>query len=418
MTTVVFLSIFYIEDFKKIILPGRRNCLLRFFVGWAQLKFQRIAQDGKARAGLLETDHGVIETPIFMPVGTQGSVKAIEHRELDELGTQIILGNSYHLFLRPGMNVVLQAGGLHRFINWQKPILTDSGGFQVFSLSDLRDIDDGGVTFRSHLDGAEHRFTPESVIQIERQLGSDIMMVFDECTPYPCEFEYARKSNEMTVRWAERCRIAVEHQPALYGHSQALFGIVQGSIYPEIREMSARALATMDFDGYAIGGLAVGESLDDMYKITEFTEQFLPSDKPRYLMGIGLPENILESIERGVDMFDCVIPTRNARNGMLFTRRGTMNIRNAQYKTDFSPVDAECACYTCRMFTRSYIRHLFITKEILALQLASIHNLAHFLWIAREARKAIIEQRFASWKSMVLAKLQTEPAIIQETSIS
>jgi len=418
LTTVVFLSIFYIEDFKKIILPGRRNCLLRFFVGWAQLKFQRIAQDGKARAGLLETDHGVIETPIFMPVGTQGSVKAIEHRELDELGTQIILGNSYHLFLRPGMNVVLQAGGLHRFINWQKPILTDSGGFQVFSLSDLRDIDDGGVTFRSHLDGAEHRFTPESVIQIERQLGSDIMMVFDECTPYPCEFEYARKSNEMTVRWAERCRIAVEHQPALYGHSQALFGIVQGSIYPEIREMSARALATMDFDGYAIGGLAVGESLDDMYKITEFTEQFLPSDKPRYLMGIGLPENILESIERGVDMFDCVIPTRNARNGMLFTRRGTMNIRNAQYKTDFSPVDAECACYTCRMFTRSYIRHLFITKEILALQLASIHNLAHFLWIAREARKAIIEQRFASWKSMVLAKLQTEPAIIQETSIS
>jgi len=418
LTTVVFLSIFYIEDFKKIILPGRRNCLLRFFVGWAQLKFQRIAQDGKARAGLLETDHGVIETPIFMPVGTQGSVKAIEHRELDELGTQIILGNSYHLFLRPGMNVVLQAGGLHRFINWQKPILTDSGGFQVFSLSDLRDIDDGGVTFRSHLDGAEHRFTPESVIQIERQLGSDIMMVFDECTPYPCEFEYARKSNEMTVRWAERCRIAVEHQPALYGHSQALFGIVQGSIYPEIREMSVRALATMDFDGYAIGGLAVGESLDDMYKITEFTEQFLPSDKPRYLMGIGLPENILESIERGVDMFDCVIPTRNARNGMLFTRRGTMNIRNAQYKTDFSPVDAECACYTCRTFTRSYVRHLFITKEILALQLASIHNLAHFLWIAREARKAIIEQRFASWKSMVLAKLQTEPAIIQETSIS
>jgi queuine tRNA-ribosyltransferase len=382
------------------------------------LKFQRIAQDGKARAGLLETDHGVIETPIFMPVGTQGSVKATEQRELDELGTQIILGNTYHLFLRPGMDVIRQAGGLHRFINWRKPILTDSGGFQVFSLSDLRDIDDDGVTFRSHLDGAEHRFTPESVIQIERQLGSDIMMVFDECTPYPCEFEYAKKSNEMTVRWAERCRVAVEKQPALYGHSQALFGIVQGSVYPEIREMSARALTNMDLDGYAIGGLAVGEPLEEMYRITEFTEQFLSMDKPRYLMGIGLPENILESIERGIDMFDCVIPTRNARNGMLFTRHGTMNIRNAQYKTDFSPVDAECDCYTCRTFTRSYVRHLFVTKEILALQLASIHNLSFFLWITREARKAIIEQRFTSWKSMVLAKLQTEPAIVQETSIT
>jgi queuine tRNA-ribosyltransferase len=377
------------------------------------LKFKRIAQDGKARAGILETDHGVIETPIYMPVGTQGTVKATEQRELIELGAQIILGNTYHLYLRPGMDVIEQAGGLHKFINWQKPILTDSGGFQVFSLTALRDISDNGVTFRSHLDGSQHVFTPESVIQIERQLGSDIMMVFDECTPYPCEFEYAKKSNEMTVRWAERCKTAAEKQPALYGHAQALFGIVQGSVYPEIREMSARALTQFEFDGYAIGGLAVGEPVEEMYKMTEFTEQFLPADKPRYLMGVGTPENILESIERGMDMFDCVIPTRNGRNGMLWTHDGTINIRNAQYKTDFTPVDAECDCYTCRTFTRSYLRHLFIAKEILALQLASLHNLALFLWITREARKAIGEKRFTEWKAAMLAKFQVVPTSIQ-----
>lgn len=382
------------------------------------MKFKLIAQDGKARAGVLETEHGVIETPIYMPVGTQGTVKATEQRELIELGSQIILGNTYHLYLRPGMDVIEQAGGLHRFINWQKPILTDSGGFQVFSLTALRDIADNGVTFRSHLDGSLHIFTPESVIQIERQLGSDIMMVFDECTPYPCEFEYAKKSNEMTLRWAERCKIAAEKQPALYGYSQALFGIVQGSVYPEIREMSACALTKLEFDGYAIGGLAVGEPVEEMYKITEFTEQFLPTDKPRYLMGIGTPENILESIERGMDMFDCVIPTRNGRNGMLWTHNGSINIRNAQYKTDFTPVDPECDCYTCRTFTRAYLRHLFITKEILALQLASIHNLSLFLWIAREARKAILEKRFAVWKAMMLAKLQVSTAIIEPTPIS
>jgi queuine tRNA-ribosyltransferase len=375
------------------------------------LKFKRIAQDGKARAGVLETDHGVIETPIYMPVGTQGTVKATEQRELIELGAHIILGNTYHLYLRPGMDVIEQAGGLHRFMSWQKPILTDSGGFQVFSLTALRDIDDNGVTFRSHLDGSPHIFTPESVIQIERQLGSDIMMVFDECTPYPCEFEYAKKSNEMTVRWAERCKLAAEKQPALYGHSQALFGIVQGSVYPEIREMSAHALTQLDFDGYAIGGLAVGEPVEEMYKITEFTAQFLPADKPRYLMGVGTPENILESIECGMDMFDCVIPTRNGRNGMLWTRNGTINIRNAQYKTDFTPVDPECECYTCRSFSRSYLRHLFITKEILALQLASIHNLALFLWITREARKAIVEKRFAKWKAAMLAKMHVSLTI-------
>jgi queuine tRNA-ribosyltransferase len=377
------------------------------------LKFQCIAQDGKARAGVLHTDHGVIETPVYMPVGTQGSVKAAEQRELIEMGTDIILGNTYHLYLRPGMNIIEQAGGLHRFISWERPILTDSGGFQVFSLSDLREIKDEGVTFRSHLDGSVHVFAPENVIQIQRQLGADVMMVFDECTPYPCDVTYAKKSNEMTVRWAERCKSAFMKQGPVYDHTQALFGIVQGSIYPEIREMSARALLQMGFDGYAIGGLAVGEPVDEMYKMTEHTEQFLPVDKPRYLMGVGLPENIIESIDRGMDMFDCVIPTRNGRNGMLFTRNGTMNMRNAQYKMDFEPVDAECECYTCKTFTRSYLRHLFIAKEILALQLASIHNLAFFFWIAREARKAIIEKRYQAWKTMILERLQVPSIVVQ-----
>jgi queuine tRNA-ribosyltransferase len=263
-----------------------------------------------------------------------------------------------------------------------------------------------------------HVFTPESVIQIQQRFGSDIMMVFDECTPYPCDFDYAKKSNEMTVRWADRCKTMFEKSSPIYGHSQALFGIVQGSVYPEIREMSARALIQMEFDGYAIGGLAVGEPVEEMYKITEFTEQFLPVHKPRYLMGIGLPENILESIDRGIDMFDCVIPTRNGRNGMLFTRDGTMNMRNAQYKTDFTPIDGECDCYTCKTFTRSYLRHLFIAKEILALQLASIHNLTFFLWLAREARKAIIEKRFKEWETMMLARLQVSPSVEYQTSIS
>jgi queuine tRNA-ribosyltransferase len=378
------------------------------------LRFKLIAQDGKARAGLIETDHGLIETPIFMPVGTQGTVKAMENRELDEVGAQIILGNTYHLYLRPGTEVIEQAGGLHSFINWQKPILTDSGGYQVFSLTDLREIEEEGVTFRSHLDGTEHVFTPEKVIQIERQLGSDIMMVLDECTPYPCEFSYVNDSNKLTLRWAERCRNAFEMQPALYGHLQALFGIVQGSVFSEIREMSARSLVAMDFDGYALGGLAVGEPLETMYKITEFTEQFLPQNKPRYLMGVGTPDNILESIERGMDMFDCVIPTRNGRNSMLYTRNGTMNMRNAQYKVDFNPVDYECDCVACRNYTRAYLRHLFIAKEILALQLATIHNLAFYLWLVREARRAILESRYQHWKKEMLQRLLPTVASISE----
>jgi queuine tRNA-ribosyltransferase len=382
------------------------------------LKFQRIAQDGKARAGLFETDHGTIETPIFMPVGTQGTVKAIEQRELNEVGAQIILGNTYHLYLRPGMEIMQNAGGLHRFINWNKPILTDSGGYQVFSLTDLRKINEEGVTFNSHLDGSRHLFTPEKVMEIERQLGSDVMMVLDECAPFPCEFEYARKSNAMTLRWAERCRAAYEQQPPLYGHAQALFGIVQGSVYPELREISARELVKMDFTGYAIGGLAVGEPAEKMYEITEFTEQFLPVDKPRYLMGVGTPENLLESIDRGVDMFDCVMPTRNGRNAMFFTRFGKMNLRNAGYKADFTPIDAECECYTCKNFTRAYLRHLFMAKEIFALQLATIHNLTFYLWLMRQARTAIIEQRYKSWKQTMLQQMQSSEELIQEQSQS
>jgi queuine tRNA-ribosyltransferase len=394
----------------------RRKFLLRFFVGLTDLKFRLIAQDGKARAGLLETDHGTIETPIFMPVGTQGSVKAIENRELEEVGAQIILGNTYHLYLRPGMEIIEQAGGFHQFIGWRKPILTDSGGYQIFSLSDLRKIDEEGATFRSHIDGSTHFFTPESVIQIERQLGSDIMMVLDECTPYPCDFEYAKRSNEMTLRWAERCRSAFETHRALYDHSQALFGIVQGSTFREIREMSARALVSMDFDGYALGGLSVGEPAEAMYDTVEYTEQFMPPSKPRYLMGVGLPENILESIERGMDMFDCVVPTRNGRNAMIFTRQGTINIKNAVFKSDFGPMDEQCGCYACRNYTRAYIRHLFQMKEILGLQLATIHNLSFYLWLVKQARLAIVEERFQIWKKEILQCLQPAAEILNERS--
>lgn len=369
------------------------------------MHFELQKTDGKARAGILSTNHGAIETPVFMPVGTQGAVKAIEQRELLELGAQVILGNTYHLYLRPGMDVIESAGGLHRFIGWTKPILTDSGGYQVFSLTELRKIEEGGVTFRSHLDGSAHLFTPEKVVTIQRQLGSDIMMVLDECAPFPCEPEYAQTSNVLTVRWASRCREQFERTAHHYGHKQALYGIVQGSLYKEIRENSARALTAMDFDGYAIGGLAVGEPIEQMYEMTEFSEALLPAHRPRYLMGVGTPENLIESIDRGMDMFDCVLPTRNGRNANLFTRTGTMNIKNAVYKTDFTPVDPDCSCYTCTHFTRAYMRHLFQVNEILALQLATIHNLAFYLWLMREARTAIIEQRYGTWKKSMLERL-------------
>jgi queuine tRNA-ribosyltransferase len=362
--------------------------------------------DNTARAGILQTDHGAIETPIFMPVGTQGSVKAIEQRELHDLGAQIILGNTYHLYLRPGCDVLRTMGGLHKFMNWEKPILTDSGGYQVFSLSELRKISRDGVTFKSHLDGSSHFFSPKSVIEIERAIGSDIMMVLDECTPYPCEYAYARKSNEMTVRWAGECLAHAQALPPLYGHTQALFAIVQGSIFKEIRAESADALTAMDFDGYAVGGLAVGEPAEEMYEITEFTTARLPKDKPRYLMGVGTPENILESIDRGIDMFDCVMPTRNARNAMLFTSRGRMNMKNAKWKTDPLPPDEACSCYTCMNFSRGYLRHLFQVSEILALQLATIHNLTFYLWLVREARKNILADTFGPWKKEMLCSFQ------------
>jgi len=372
------------------------------------VKFTLQATDGKARVGKIETAHGAVETPAFMPVGTQGSVKAIEQRELHELGAQILLGNTYHLYLRPGTKIIEQAGGLHKFVSWEKPILTDSGGYQVYSLNELRKIEEGGVTFKSHIDGSVHVFTPESVVKIQRQLGSDIMMVLDECTPYPCDFEYAEASHRLTLRWAERCKEEFEKLPAVYGFGQAMFAIVQGSVFTELREKSASSLVSMAFDGYALGGLAVGEPAEKMYEITSLCESILPQDKPRYLMGVGTPENLLESIARGMDMFDCVLPTRNGRNAMLFTRNGSLNIKNASYATDFSQIDPECGCYTCSTFSRAYVRHLFHVKEILALQLATIHNLAFYLWLMKESRKAISERRFADFKHSMVEKIQKE----------
>ncbi len=362
------------------------------------MKFSVQNTDSKARSGILETDHGIIETPVFIPVGTQGSVKAIEQRELEEIGAQIILGNTYHLYLRPGTQIINQLGGLHKFISWNKPILTDSGGYQVFSLSDLNKISEDGVIFKSHLDGSTHLFTPESVVDIQRFLGSDIMMVLDECTTYPAGYEYAKKSIELTRKWVERCKIKFEKSENLYNHTQALFGIVQGSTYSDLREMSANDLIAFEFNGYAIGGLSVGEPVADMYAMTDICTDILPTEKPRYLMGVGTPENILESIERGVDMFDCVMPTRNGRNAMLFTSKGSLSIKNTTFKDDSTPIDPDCGCYACRNFSRAYVRHLFQAREILALQLATIHNLYFYQWLVREARKAITQNRYAEWK--------------------
>ncbi len=372
------------------------------------MKFNLLAKDksSKARAGLLETAHGKIETPIFMPVGTQGTVKALTPKMLEEdVEAQIILGNTYHLYLRPGTEILEKAGGLHKFMNWNKPILTDSGGFQVFSLSELRKLKPDGVEFTSHLDGSKHFFSPEKVISIERSIGSDIMMPLDECTPYPCEYDYAKKSKELTSAWAILNKEAFEKSEPLYGHEQALFGIIQGSVYKDLREASAKDLINLDFDGYSIGGLAVGEPAETMYELVDFTTDIIPENKPRYLMGVGRPENILEAIERGVDMFDCVMPTRNARNAYLFTWEGIVTIRNATYKDDFSPVDGKCDCYTCRNFSRAYLRHLFKANEILALELATIHNLHFYLELVKTARKKILENNFTEWKNNVINKL-------------
>jgi queuine tRNA-ribosyltransferase len=358
------------------------------------------AKDSKARAGYFQTDHGIVETPIFMPVGTQGTVKAVNQDILEnDIKAQIVLSNTYHLYLRPGTEVLEKAGGLHKFMNWSKPILTDSGGYQVFSLSELRKLKKEGVEFRSHLDGSKHMFTPEKVIGIERSIGSDIMMVLDECTPYPCDYEYAVKSTKLTSDWAALNKDAFDKSSPKYGNNQFLFGIIQGSVYKDLREKSALELNKLDFDGYAIGGLAVGEPTDVMYDLIDFTTDFMFEDRPRYLMGVGRPENILEAIDRGVDMFDCVMPTRNARNSYLFTSSGVLAMRNAKHKDDFSEIDKCCQCYTCRNYSRAYLRHLFIAGEILALELASIHNLHFYLDLVKEARKMILEGNFKEWKS-------------------
>lgn len=360
----------------------------------------------KARAGSIETAHGTIETPIFMPVGTAGTVKTVHQRELKEdIKAQIILGNTYHLYLRPGTDVLEKAGGLHKFNGWDKPILTDSGGYQVFSLSAQRKITEEGATFKSHIDGSKHMFSPERVMDIERTIGADIMMAFDECTPYPCEEDYARKSMHMTHRWLDRCIARFNGTPDKYGYEQNLFPIVQGSVYPDLRKQSAEYIASKNLNGNAIGGLSVGEPVEMMYEMTDMVCNILPQDKPRYLMGVGTPVNIIESIALGVDMMDCVMPTRNARHGLLFTRSGIINIKNEKWKSDFSPVDADSECFADTQYSKAYVRHLFACDEMLGMQIASIHNLTFYLWLVGEARRQIIAGTFASWKNQIVVKI-------------
>lgn len=359
-----------------------------------------------ARAGTLETAHGVIETPIFMPVGTVGTVKGVHQRELkDEIKAQIILGNTYHLYLRPGTDILQQAGGLHKFNGWDKPLLTDSGGFQVFSLSHRRKIKEEGATFKSHIDGSKHLFTPENVMDIQRKIGADIIMAFDECTPYPCEYNYARRSMHMTHRWLKRCWKRFNETEPLYGYQQALFPIVQGSVYKELRRQSAEVISEYDSLGNAIGGLSVGEPHEDLYEMTDLVCSILPKEKPRYLMGVGTPANILECIALGIDMFDCVMPTRNARHGLIFTKEGKINIKNAKWKDDFSPIDADAPNESSRFYTKAYLRHLFQAKELLGQQIASIHNLSFYIWLTGEARKQIKAGTFTAWKNEMVPKL-------------
>ncbi|KOY86774.1 queuine tRNA-ribosyltransferase [bacterium 336/3] len=372
------------------------------------MKFELLHTDSqtKARLGKIETDHGVIETPIFMPVGTAGTVKAVHTRELhNDIQAQIILGNTYHLYLRPGLDVLKQAGGLHKFNGWNKPILTDSGGYQVYSLAENRKITEEGVKFKSHIDGSYHFFSPESVMDIERIIGADIMMAFDECPPYPCDYTYAKKSMHLTHRWLERCCKRVDETEGLYGYSQTLFPIVQGSVFKDLRKESAEFIASMGREGNAIGGLSVGEPAEMMYEMTEFVCDILPKDKPRYLMGVGTPANILEGIALGIDMFDCVMPTRNARNGMLFTTQGIINIRNEKWKTDFTPIDETLGGEVSGFYSKAYLRHLMISKEILAAQIASIHNLRFYLWLVAQAKEQIRLGTFKAWKDKMVVDL-------------
>lgn len=360
----------------------------------------------KARTGTITTEHGEIKTPIFMPVGTAGSVKAVHQRELyNDIAAQIILGNTYHLFLRPGLEIIEKAGGLHKFNGWEKPILTDSGGYQVYSLAGTRKIKEEGVTFQSHIDGSRHVFSPEYVMDIQRVIGADIIMAFDECTPYPCDYDYAEKSMHMTHRWLKRCCDRFDSTEGKYGYSQTLFPIVQGSTYKDLRKQSAEAIASFEREGNAIGGLSVGEPAEMMYEMTDLVCDILPHDKPRYLMGVGTPANILECIALGIDMFDCVMPTRNARNGMLFTSEGIINIKNKKWEADFSPIDPNLGGYVDTFYSKAYLRHLIISKEILGAQIASIHNLTFYLWLVGEARTQIEKGTFASWKNEMVEKV-------------
>lgn len=372
------------------------------------MKFDLLKKDpqSKARAGTITTDHGVIETPIFMPVGTVASVKGVHQRELkDDINPDIILGNTYHLYLRPQTEILEKAGGLHKFMNWDRNILTDSGGYQVYSLSANRKIKEEGVKFKSHIDGSYHIFTPENVMEIQRTIGADIIMAFDECTPYPCDYNYAKRSMKMTHRWLDRCVNHLDKVPVKYGYDQAFFPIVQGSCYKDLRQQSAEYIANSNQVGNAIGGLSVGEPAEEMYAMTEIVCEILPEDKPRYLMGVGTPINILENIDLGIDMFDCVMPTRNARNGMLFTANGTINIKNKKWEADFSPIDEMGITFVDTEYTKAYLRHLFAANEYLGKQIATIHNLGFYMWLVREARKHILAGDFKPWKEMMVKNM-------------
>ncbi|MBO3117855.1 tRNA guanosine(34) transglycosylase Tgt [Winogradskyella sp. DF17] len=372
------------------------------------MKFKRVATDiqSKARAGQITTDHGKIETPIFMPVGTVASVKGVHQRELkNDINPDIILGNTYHLYLRPKTKILEEAGGLHKFMNWDRNILTDSGGYQVYSLSANRKIKEEGVKFKSHIDGSYHVFTPENVMEIQRSIGADIIMAFDECTPYPCDYNYAKRSMHMTHRWLERCLVHLEKTPYKYDYSQTFFPIVQGSTFKDLRKQSAEYIAGVNAKGNAIGGLSVGEPAEEMYAMTEVVCDILPEEKPRYLMGVGTPINILENIALGVDMFDCVMPTRNARNGMLFTAHGTINIKNKKWENDFSSIDDMSITYVDTDYSKAYLKHLFSVNELLGKQIATIHNLGFYLWLVREARKHIIDGDFREWKDKMVKQM-------------
>ncbi len=372
------------------------------------MEFSLITTDAKssARAGSIQTDHGEIQTPIFMPVGTAGTVKGVHFRDVeDDINADIILGNTYHLYLRPGTTIIEEAGGLHKFNSWKRPILTDSGGYQVYSLADRRKLDENGVLFQSHIDGSRHQFTAENVMDIQRSIGADIIMAFDECTPYPCDYNYAEKSMHITHRWLDRCMQQFKNTEPKYGYGQSLFPIVQGSTYRDLRKQAAEVVASHGADGNAIGGLSVGEPHDVMYEMTELVCSILPSDKPRYLMGVGTPANILEGIALGIDMFDCVMPTRNGRNGMLFTANGIINIKNKKWENDFSPIDETGTSYVDQRHSKAYLRHLFTSKEILGPMIGSQHNLAFYLWLVRAARKHIIAGDFTLWKEQMVKKV-------------